>query len=214
VRSRYWETPRREGPSHQSEPTVCLCHHPAKTPGTTGATTDTSKPAKGNTGRPVWTDGKLTEVERERRRVKDSVYYCALSIDVGGPRNCRNPRHPKPPLLVGPPLPSRASLMQPSREVVEGAPDGLGKLTRDPSPQVCNLDRVVPQHTSPAVHEAPDPLVDSVRISAALTSHSEVSFLCSRSDSWHPRSDIGTHRLWCHLKLLRLFSGRLASLCN
>src|SRR5882672_11025066 len=58
-----------------------------------------------------------------------------------------------------------------------GAPDELGKLTRDPSPQVCNLDRIVPQHTSPMVHEAPDCPIDSVRISAALTSHSEVSFL-------------------------------------
>src|SRR5712664_3055092 len=43
--------------------------------------------------------------------------------------------------------------------------------------KVCNLDCMVPQHTSPTVHEAPDPPVDSVRISTALTSHSEVSFL-------------------------------------
>jgi len=42
---------------------------------------------------------------------------------------------------------------------------------------VCNLDCVVPQHTSPTVHEAPDSPVDLVQISAALTSHSEVSFL-------------------------------------
>src|SRR5882672_3081600 len=58
-----------------------------------------------------------------------------------------------------------------------GAPDELGKLTRNPSPQVCNLDRIVPQHTSLAVHEAPDPPVYTVRISTALTLHSEVSFL-------------------------------------
>ena len=44
---------------------------------------------------------------------------------------------------------------------------------------MCNLDRVVTKHTSTAVYEAPDPIVDSVRISAALTSHSEVSFLIS-----------------------------------
>src|SRR5882724_9768150 len=47
----------------------------------------------------------------------------------------------------------------------------------DPSPQVCNLGRVVTQHTSTAVDSIPDPSVDLVRISAALTSHSEVSFL-------------------------------------
>src|SRR5882724_8832896 len=38
---------------------------------------------------------------------------------------------------------------------------------------------MVTKHTSMAVYEAPNPLVDSVRISATLTSHSEVSFLIS-----------------------------------
>src|SRR5882724_3657455 len=51
------------------------------------------------------------------------------------------------------------------------------KLTHDPSPQVCNLDCMVTQHTFMAVDKVPDPIVDSVQISAALTSHSEVSFL-------------------------------------
>src|SRR5882724_9932687 len=58
-------------------------------------------------------------------------------------------------------------------------PDRVGKLTCNPSPQVCNLDRVVTQHTSTAVDSIPDPSVDLVRISAALTSHSEVLFLIS-----------------------------------
>ena len=44
---------------------------------------------------------------------------------------------------------------------------------------MCNLARVVTQHTSTAVDSIPDPSVDLVRISAALTSHSEVSFLIS-----------------------------------
>src|SRR5882724_5664700 len=38
---------------------------------------------------------------------------------------------------------------------------------------------MVIQHTSTAVDKVPDPIVDSVQISAALTSHSEVSFLIS-----------------------------------
>src|SRR5882724_4672812 len=38
---------------------------------------------------------------------------------------------------------------------------------------------MVTQHTSMAVDSIPDPRVDLVRISAALTSHSEVSFLIS-----------------------------------
>src|SRR5882724_4511618 len=38
---------------------------------------------------------------------------------------------------------------------------------------------MVAQHTFMAVDKVPDPIVDSVRISAAITSHSEVSFLIS-----------------------------------
>src|SRR5882724_2632187 len=44
---------------------------------------------------------------------------------------------------------------------------------------MCNLDHVVTQHTSMDVYETPNPLVDSVQISVAITSHSEVSFLVS-----------------------------------
>ena len=38
---------------------------------------------------------------------------------------------------------------------------------------------MVAKHTSMAAYEAPDPIVDSVQISATLISHSEVSFLIS-----------------------------------
>src|SRR5882724_3439932 len=44
----------------------------------------------------------------------------------------------------------------------QGTPNQVGKLICDPSPQVCNLDHVVTKHTSTAVYEAPDPIVDSV----------------------------------------------------
>jgi len=94
--SRYWERQGEKGPPTSRNRQSAFATTPAKTPGTTGATTDTSKPAKGNTGSQFGTDGKLTEVERERRRVKGLCYYCALSIDVAAP-DCRNPRHPKPP---------------------------------------------------------------------------------------------------------------------
>src|SRR5882724_5473431 len=40
---------------------------------------------------------------------------------------------------------------------------------------------MVTQHTSMAVYEVPNPIVDSVQISPALTLHSEVSFLISLS---------------------------------
>src|SRR5882672_8469750 len=71
---------------------------PSKMPGTTMATTNTSKPAKSNTGSQFRTNGKLTEVEHEWQCVKGLCYYCALSIDVAAP-DCRNPRHPKPPIV-------------------------------------------------------------------------------------------------------------------
>src|SRR5882672_5127466 len=90
--------PRREGHSFWSESAVCLCHHSPKAPGSTVAMTDTSKPAKGNTGSQFGTDGKLTEVEHKRQHIKGLCYYCALSIDMATP-DCQNPRHPKPPIV-------------------------------------------------------------------------------------------------------------------
>src|SRR5882672_10290200 len=93
--SRYWECQGEKGtPSGQNRQSA-FAATPSKTPGTTGATTDTSKLAKGNTGSQFGTNGKLTEVEHERRCVKGLCYYCALSIDVTA-LDCRNPRHPKP----------------------------------------------------------------------------------------------------------------------
>src|SRR5467141_3437220 len=94
--SHYWERQGEKGTPTGWNRQSAFATTPSKTPGTTRATTDTSKPAKGNTGSQFGTDGKLTEVERERRRVKGLCYYCALSIDVAAP-DCRNPRHPKPP---------------------------------------------------------------------------------------------------------------------
>src|SRR5467141_3457877 len=91
-------TPRREGTPNGRNQQSAFVTTPSKTPGTTRATTDTSKPAKGNTGSQFGTNGKLTEVERKRRRVKGLCYYCALSIDVATP-DCCNPRHPKPPTI-------------------------------------------------------------------------------------------------------------------
>jgi len=75
-----------------------------------------------------------------------------------------------------------------------------------------NLDHVVTKHTSTAVYKAPNPIVDSVQISAALTSHSEVSFLIS-SAPWSSYPVSALMRFGCFLKFLGLVSGRLATLC-
>src|SRR5467141_5116841 len=64
--SRYWERQGEKGTPSGRNRQSAFAIMPSKTPGTTGAMTDTSKPAKGNTGSQFGTDGKLTEVEREQ----------------------------------------------------------------------------------------------------------------------------------------------------
>src|SRR5467141_2546041 len=94
--SRYWERQGKKGTPTGRNRQSAFATTPSKTPGTTRATTDTLKLAKGNTSSQFGTNGKLTEVECEWRHVKGLCYYCALSIDVAAP-DCCNPRHPKPP---------------------------------------------------------------------------------------------------------------------
>src|SRR5467141_1091699 len=96
--SRYWECQGEKGTPTGLNQQSAFATTPSKMPGTTTAMTDTSKPAKGNTGSQFGTYGKLMEVEHEWRHVKGLCYYCALSIDVATP-DCRNPRHLKPPAI-------------------------------------------------------------------------------------------------------------------
>jgi len=79
-----------------------------------------------------------------------------LSIDVAAP-DCHNPRHPKPPAIGRAIFTITGKPDATIEEVVEELSTDL-ETTHDPSPQVCNLDCIVPQHTSMAVHEAPDSL--------------------------------------------------------
>src|SRR5882672_3043092 len=64
--SHYWEFQGKKGTPTSWNRWSAFATTPSKTPSTSVATTDTSKPAKGNTGSQFGTDGKLTEVERER----------------------------------------------------------------------------------------------------------------------------------------------------
>src|SRR5882672_1282667 len=96
--SHYWECQGEKGTPTGRNWQSAFATTPSKMPGTMVATTDTSRPAKGNTGSQFRTDGKLTEVECKWRRIKGLCYYCALYIDMAAP-DCRNPRHPKPPAV-------------------------------------------------------------------------------------------------------------------
>src|SRR5882672_12310426 len=63
--SRYWECQGEKGTPTGRNRQSAFATTPSKTPSTSAVTTDTSKPAKGNTGSQFRTDGKLTEVECE-----------------------------------------------------------------------------------------------------------------------------------------------------
>ena len=81
----YWECQGEKGTPTGWNWQSAFATTPSKMPGTMVATTDTSRPAKGNTGSQFETNGKLTLVECEWRHVKGLCYYCALSIDVTAP---------------------------------------------------------------------------------------------------------------------------------
>src|SRR5882672_3496797 len=67
--SHYWEFQGEKGTPTGRNQKSAFATTPSKMPGTTTATTDTSKPAKGNAGSQFRTNGKLTEVEREWRHI-------------------------------------------------------------------------------------------------------------------------------------------------
>jgi len=85
-------------------------------------------------------DGKLTQEERERRHLKGLCYYCGLTIDLPAP-DCRNSRHPKPP-VAGRTTFTITGEPEATIEEVEGLRLNRKTNTRS-TPQVCNLDRVL-----------------------------------------------------------------------
>jgi len=93
--TRYWERQGEKtassGRNRQSAPSSA----PAKSGNNSTASSDTPAASRANPG--IGADGKLTQEERERRRLKGLCYYCGLTIDLPAP-DCRNSRHPKPPV--------------------------------------------------------------------------------------------------------------------
>jgi len=110
-----------------------------------------------------WADGSSRKKNGNAARLKGLCYYCGITIDSLPPtvatRGIQNL-----PLWVALPSLLQENRRRPLRRLSRG-PDRVGKLTRGPSPWVCNLDRVVTQHTSTAVDSIPDP---SVRFSSGL----------------------------------------------
>jgi hypothetical protein len=92
--TRYWERQgEKAAPAGRARPTA-TASTPAKVGIAPTMQADPAKRGRNPGGAQLGTDGKLTEVERERRRAQGLCYYCAVSIDLPAP-DCRNIRHPK-----------------------------------------------------------------------------------------------------------------------
>src|SRR5882724_8300147 len=61
-------------------------------------TTSSNAAMTSHTNPGIGVDGKLTQEERECCCLKGLCYYCGLAINLPAP-NCRNSRHPKPPVV-------------------------------------------------------------------------------------------------------------------
>src|SRR5882724_7641786 len=93
--ARYWECQgEKTAPSGRNRQSASS-FAPAK-PGN-NPTTSSDAPMVNRTNPGIGADGKLTQEERERCRLKGLCYYCGLTIDLPAP-DCRNSRHPKPPV--------------------------------------------------------------------------------------------------------------------
>src|SRR5882724_9538014 len=92
----YWEHQgKKTAPSGQNRQSASSSA-PAKLGN--NSTTSSDAPMTSWTNPGIGADGKLTQEERECRRLKGLCYYCSLTIDLPAP-NCRNSRHPKPPIV-------------------------------------------------------------------------------------------------------------------
>src|SRR5882724_6480929 len=93
--TRYWERQGEKTASSGRNRQCASSSAPAKSGNNSTASSDTPAASRANPG--IGADGKLTQEERERRRLKGLCYYCGLTINLPAP-DCRNSRHPKPPV--------------------------------------------------------------------------------------------------------------------
>jgi len=93
--TRYWERQgEKTAPSSRNRQSASS-FAPAKQGN--NPTTSSNAPIVNRTNPGIGADGKLTQEERERHRLQGLCYYCGLTIDLPAP-DCRNSRHPKPPV--------------------------------------------------------------------------------------------------------------------
>src|SRR5882724_9009323 len=94
--TRYWECQGKKTTPTGQNRQAASSSAPAKSGSNPTASSDAATTSHTNPG--IGADGKLTQEERERCRLKGLCYYCGLTIDLPTP-DCRNSRHPKPPVV-------------------------------------------------------------------------------------------------------------------
>src|SRR5882724_4749550 len=91
----YWERQGEKAAPSGRNRQAASSSAPAKSGSNPTASSDAATTSHTNPG--IGADGKLTQEERECRCLKGLCYYCGLTINLPAP-NCRNSRHPKPPV--------------------------------------------------------------------------------------------------------------------
>jgi len=91
----YWECQGKKAAPSGRNRQASSSSPPAKSGSNPTTSSDAAMTSRTNPG--IGVDGKLTQEEREHRHLKGLCYYCGLTIDLPAP-DCRNSRHPKPPV--------------------------------------------------------------------------------------------------------------------
>jgi len=86
---RHWERQGEKSATTGRNRQSAFATTSSKTETTSTTSADPPKVVRNN-----FADAKLTDAERERRRLKGLCYYCPLPMDTPAP-TCKNPRHPK-----------------------------------------------------------------------------------------------------------------------
>src|SRR5882724_909561 len=115
----YWEFQgEKTTPSGQNRKSASSSA-PAKSGNNPTASSDA--PAASCTNPGIGADGKLTQEEQERCRLKGLCYYCGITIDSPAP-DCRNSQHPKPAAVGRATFTVTGEPEATIEEVVEGPP--------------------------------------------------------------------------------------------
>jgi len=117
--TRYWECQGEKATPSGWNRQAASSSVPVKLGSNLTASSDAATTSHTNPGLGV--DGKLTQEERERRRLKGLCYYCGITIDSPAP-DCHNSRHPKPAAVGRATFTVTGEPEATIEEVVEGPP--------------------------------------------------------------------------------------------